>query len=105
MKPLKKLWVLNYKVEFTNEFKRGVKLARKQGKDLKKLNFVIRELKEGKILDEKYRDHQLKGDYKGCHECHIEPDWLLIYDRIESKLIILMLRTCTHADLKKKNKG
>lgn len=71
---------MRYKVRVTSRFKRDLKLAKKQGKDLMKLKKIVEVLGNGKLLDSKYRDHMLAGDYKGCRECHIEPDWLLIYE-------------------------
>lgn len=70
---------MKYEVKFTGQFKRDLKLARKQGKDIDRLFDVINTIAEGGKLDEKYRDHNLGGDYAGCRECHVEPDWLLIY--------------------------
>ena len=66
---------MKYEVRFTNQFKKDVKLAKKQGKDIDKLFDVIGMLANGNQLDEKYRDHDLSGNYKGCRECHIEPDY------------------------------
>ena len=53
----------------------------------------------GEMLSEKYRDHELSGNYSGCRECHIEPDWLLIYEIHNDKLILILTRTGTHSDL------
>ncbi len=66
---------------------------------MNKLNNIISDLSDGKILDYKYRDHELKGNYKGFRECHIEPDWLLIYKIENDVLTLVLLRTGTHADL------
>ena len=63
----------------TNQFKRDVKKAKKQGKDCSKLKRVTDQLIEETPLSAKYKDHSLTGNYKGYRECHIEPDWLLIY--------------------------
>ena len=64
---------------YLNSFKKDYKLAKKRGKNISKLKTVIEIIAEGKKLPEKYKDHQLKGsEYKGCRECHIEPDWLLV---------------------------
>lgn len=65
---------MKYDVEFTNQFKKDLKLAKKQNKDLNKLFEVIDILADGKTLDAKYKDHELNGNYKGTRECHIEPD-------------------------------
>ncbi|MGD8263009.1 MAG: type II toxin-antitoxin system YafQ family toxin [Desulfobacterales bacterium] len=79
------------------QFKRDVKRLTKQNKDFEKLKTIIQLLVEGEKLPAKTRDHRLKGTLKDCRECHIEPDWLLIY-RIEGSELCL-LRTVSHADL------
>ena len=90
---------MKYEVRFTRQFKRDLKLAKKQGKDLNKLYDVIEQLANGETLEEKYRDHELKGDYEGSRECHIEPDWLLVYE-IQGKVLVLMLyRLGSHSEL------
>ena len=71
---------MKYDIQFTNQFKKDLKLAQKQNKNLDKLFEVIDILANGGTLDAKYRDHDLTGNYKGTRECHIEPDWLLIYE-------------------------
>ena len=71
---------MKYDIQFTNQFKKDLKLAKKQNKNLDKLFEVIDILANGGTLDAKYRDHDLTGNYKGTRECHIEPDWLLIYE-------------------------
>ena len=90
---------MSYEVRFTNQFKRDIKLAQKQGKELDKLFAVIDTLASGEMLAPKYRDHDLSGDYKGCRECHIEPDWLLVYKVYQDMLILRLIRTGTHSDL------
>ena len=67
---------MKYNIQFTNQFKKDLKLAKKQNKNLDKLFEVIDILANGGTLDAKYRDHDLTGNYKGTRECHIEPDWL-----------------------------
>ena len=71
---------MKYDVQFTNQFKKDLKLAKKQHKNLDKLFEVIETLANGGTLEAKYRDHNLTGNYKGTRECHIEPDWLLVYE-------------------------
>ena len=93
---------MKYEVQFTNQFKRDLKLAKKQNKDLDKLFDVIDILANGGTLDEKYRDHDLSGNYKGTRECHIEPDWLLIYEIREDVLVLMLYRRGTHAELFRK---
>ena len=90
---------MKYEIRFTNQFKKDVKLAKKKGKDLDKLFDVIGVLASGETLDEKYRDHDLSGGFKGCRECHIEPDWLLLYQIFDEELILSATATGTHADL------
>lgn len=90
---------MNYEVRFTNQFKRDVKLAQKQGKDLNKLFAVVDILAKGEPLAPKHRDHDLSGDYTGCRECHIEPDWLLIYEIDHGLLILVLNRVGTHSEL------
>jgi mRNA interferase YafQ len=81
----------------TSQFKRDVKRAKKRGKDTDRLKTVIALLAQGRTLPAKYKDHQLKGVYKDCRECHLDPDWLLIY-RIEAN-VLQLVRTGMHTDL------
>ena len=90
---------MKYRIEYSTTFKRSYKLAKKRGLPMDELNGVVRTLAEGHKLAAKFRDHQLVGRYKGCRECHIQSDWLLIY-RIQERLEILnLVDTGTHADL------
>lgn len=88
-----------YNLVLTSLFKKDLKTAKKRGYDLKLLNDVVDTLSYGLPLDEKYRDHNLSGNYKGCRECHILPDWLLIYEISDKELILYLTRTGTHSDL------
>ncbi|MDN5307860.1 MAG: mRNA interferase YafQ [Eubacteriaceae bacterium] len=90
---------MKYEVKFTNQFKKDLKLAKRQGKNIERLYSVIEELADDKVLEEKYRDHDLSGNYKGCRECHIEPDWLLIYEVMEDVLVLMLYRVGSHARL------
>ena len=81
---------MKYDVKFTSQFKKDLKLAKKQNKNIDKLYAVIETLAEGNTLDPKFKDHELTGNYKGTRECHIEPDWLLIYE-IQNDVLVLML--------------
>jgi mRNA interferase YafQ len=81
----------------TSQFKRDVKQIQGRGKDLGKLKEVLESLVKGEKLSQKYRDHVLVGQYKGTRECHIEPDWLLIYEWAESEIVLI--RTGSHSDL------
>jgi len=82
---------------YTKQFERDVKRMRKRGKDLQKLKSVLSSLIVEEQLDERYKDHALMGNYKGRRECHLEPDWLLVY-KLASDGIIFE-RTGTHSDL------
>lgn len=82
---------------YKNSFKKDLKLIKKRNKDLQKLYAVMFDLIEQKPLAKKYVDHPLKGEYSDCRECHIAPDWLLIYLIKEDNIIFV--RTGTHADL------
>lgn len=90
---------MKYTVKYTSQFKRDVKKAKKQGKDLDHLFEVIEQLADGLALADRYRDHALAGNFKGCRECHIEPDWLLIYEFVEDVLVLSLTRLGSHADL------
>jgi mRNA interferase YafQ len=81
----------------TTEFKRDIKRVQRQGKDLEKLKKVLESLMRDEALATQYRDHVLVGQYKGTRECHIEPDWLLIYESAKSEIILI--RTGSHSDL------
>jgi mRNA interferase YafQ len=72
---------------------------KKRGKDINKLKDIISLLQQGKELPLQNRDHALSGNYVGCRECHIEPDWLLVYQVINEELVILLLSTGSHSDL------
>lgn len=93
---------MKYEVKFTSQFKRDLKLAQKQQKDISALMEVIEKLANGETLDLKYRDHDLSGNYKGCRECHIEPDWLLVYEYINDVLVLMLYRLGSHSELFKK---
>lgn len=92
---------LKYKVNFTNSFKKQYKKLKKQGKDLTKLFYVIEKLLNREELELKYRDHALVDNkyYKNYRECHIEPDWLLIYQYNDNELVLLLIETGSHSDL------
>ena len=90
---------MSYRIEVTNQYLRDLKLARKRSLDEEKLNHVIMLLASGENLPAKYRDHSLVNDYKGCLECHISPDWLLIYRRNDTLQILSLICTGTHSDL------
>ena len=86
-------------VVLSNRFKRDLKLIAKRGYDLNLLDAVVSTIAEQRPLPEKNRDHALTGDYIGFRECHISPDWLLIYRVDGNDLILFLSRTGTHSDL------
>ena len=88
-----------YGVKFTSAFKKSYKLMKKRGLDLSLLEGVIDKLRQGKELEEKHRDHALTGNFAGFRECHIKPDWLLIYLIENDILTLTLVDTGTHADL------
>lgn len=90
---------MKYIIKITNQFKKDYKKAQKQHKNLDILKTVVNMLANGEQLPEKYRDHLLVGNYKGKHECHLEPDWLLIYEYVDEELILYLARTGSHSDL------
>jgi len=90
---------MKYEIKFTNQFKKDLKVAKKQGKDIEKLFEIIEKLANQEPLASKYRDHGLTGKYKGCRECHIDPDWLLIYEIIENIMVLLLYRVGNHSEL------
>jgi len=81
----------------TTQFKRDYKRMKRRGKRLERLREVVQQLAAGQPLEDRYRDHPLLGGYRGTRECHIEPDWLLIYEVTEEELVLI--RTGSHADL------
>ena len=87
------------KFRYSNQFKKDYKLMKKRGYDINKLKDVIQLLIEGKTLPPKYNDHYLNGKYKGFKECHIQPDWLLIYIINNDTLTLTVTRTGSHSDL------
>ena len=90
---------MKYEVKPSNQFKKDLKLVAKRGYDIELLTVVIKKLANGEVLDSKYKDHQLSGNFGGFRECHILPDWLLIYEIDGEQLILLLSRTGTHSDL------
>lgn len=90
-----------YKIEYTSNFKKQVKKVVKQNKDINELLEVITRLANLEELEEKYKNHKLINNktYQGCNECHIKPDWLLVYKYIEDRLVILLFATGSHSEL------
>ena len=90
---------MKYLVKPTSRFQKDLKLISKRGYNIDLLTAVIKNLADGIPLDRKYKDHPLSGNYTGCRECYITPDWLLIYEITEENLILYLTRTGTHSDL------
>lgn len=90
---------MKYEIVPSNQFRKDLKLAQKRGYDLDKIKRVIRTLADGDALEARYRDHRLTGDYNGFRECHIQPDWLLVYQIDGERLLLFLARTGTHGDL------
>lgn len=90
---------MKYNISKTTKFKKDYKLAKKRGMDISKLTKVITMLAEGEKLPAEYRDHALSGNWVGHRECHIEPDWLLVYYIEDDVLVLTLTRTGTHSDL------
>ncbi len=88
-----------YTIKPTKKFQKDLKLAEKRGYNLNKLSEVIKLIADNKELPIQYKDHSLKGNYINCRECHIQPDWLLIYQIEASELILYLMRTGSHSDL------
>lgn len=90
-----------YAIHITSNFKNSYKKIVKQRKDKNKLINVLKILANGEILDTKYREHNLQNDkkYKDCKECHIEPDWLLIYKYDNDNLILILMNTGSHSEV------
>lgn len=88
-----------YNIRPTSRFQKDLKRAKRRGYDISLLTEVVKLLAAGKTLPAKNKDHDLLGDYAGCRECHITPDWLLIYEVDGNELILYLTRTGTHSDL------
>ena len=90
-----------YSIVTTTRFRKQFKKIIKQGKDLNKIKTVINILASGKTLEEKYKDHALVDTkfYRNCRECHIEPNWLLIYKYNDNELLLFLVETRSHSDL------
>lgn len=90
---------MQYELVVTSKFKKSLKRARRRGLDISRLESVVDKLQRDIELDDKYRDHALKGVYQNFRECHIQPDWLLIYMKEEDVLTLTLVDTGTHSDL------
>jgi len=90
---------MKYEIKRTSKFKKDYKIIKKRKYNLKFFIEVLEVLESGGKLAPKYKDHSLTGEYSGCRECHITPDWLLIYRLHEDKLILVLTRIGAHSDL------
>ncbi len=88
-----------YEIKNTTQFKKDYKLAKRRGLNISILKDIVIKLANGKPLDSKYKDHPLGGNWAGHRECHIQPDWLLIYRYDNDVLVLTLTRTGTHSDL------
>lgn len=88
-----------YQLAATNKFRRDLRRCQRQQKDMAKFKTITKLLESGEDLPEKNRDHNLSGNWIGFRECHIEPDWLLIYEVDETEKIITLTRMGSHSDL------
>lgn len=90
---------MSLEIVWTTQFKKDYKLAMKRRKDIQLLDDIIRTLSRGQALPEKNRDHPLAGEWSGYRECHILPDWLLVYRIDDGVLVLTLVRTGSHSDL------
>ena len=90
---------MKLKIILTNQFKKDLKRAKKRSLDLYLLDQIVTKLANQESLPASCRDHNLSGDWTGFRECHIQPDWLLIYRIDDPDLILILFRTGSHADL------
>lgn len=93
--------MIKYTIKRSNIFKKQYKKILKQGKNISKMEKVIEILASGEQLEEKYQDHNLNDNklYRGCRECHIEPNWLLVYKIVNDELLLYLVETGSHSDL------
>lgn len=90
---------MKYTIYHTSQFKKSLKKMVKRGADMEKLNHVVKILASGETLPHHYFDHKLSGKLKGLRDCHIEPDWVLIYEIKENKLTLTLTDTGSHSDI------
>jgi len=88
-----------YQLEQTGKFKRDIKLVKKRGLDMRLLDEVVTQLVEKGTLPQKNKPQKLTGKYKGFWECHVQPDWLLVWEQEDTIRLITLVRTGTHSDL------
>lgn len=90
---------MTYKIIYSNKFKKALKKCFKRGLDIEQLREVLKILENGGVLPPEYRPHKLSGKFKGNWECHIQPDWLLVWKQQDEELILLLIDTGSHSDL------
>ena len=90
---------MKYNIRPTTKFQKDLRRIERRGYNLSLLTDIVKKLAEGETLPEKNKDHSLVGEYAGCRECHITPDWLLIYEISDDDLFLYLTRTGTHSDL------
>lgn len=88
-----------YEIKNTTQFKKDYKLVKRRGLDINLLKEIISKLANGDPLEPKHKDHPLSGNWAGHRECHIQPDWLLVYRYEDDVLVLTLTRTGTHSDL------
>lgn len=88
-----------YNIVSSTKFKKDLKVVIKRGYDMRLLDEVVSKLANGETLPDKNKDHALVGNFAGCRECHITPDWLLIYEIDDGELLLYLTRTGSHSDL------
>ncbi|MCE3237139.1 MAG: hypothetical protein K0R24_120 [Gammaproteobacteria bacterium] len=86
-------------VEYTSQFKRDLKLAKRRNKNMTSLKEAMKRIEAEKPLNPRYKDHPLSSNWKGHRELHIKPDWLLIYKLLPKEKVVIFVRTGTHSDL------
>lgn len=90
---------MKFDIVITNQCKKDIKLAKKQGKNIDLVFEVADALSEGKTLPPRFHDHALSGNYQGKRECHLEPDFLLIYEKREKEIVLYLVRVGSHSEL------
>ena len=88
-----------YEIKPSTRFQKDLKRVQRRGYDISLITEILKMLAAGEPLPAKNKDHALVGNYEGCRECHITPDWLLIYEVVEETVILYLTRTGTHSDL------
>lgn len=91
--------MIKFTIRTTSVFRKNLKLMKKRGYDLSLLQTAVSILASGERLPSKYSDHALQGKYRQYRECHITPDWLLVYEIREQELVLVLSRTGTHSDI------